>query len=119
MRPEATRRLRLLPGKGIFRHVNRLLRIMLLVLFIAPALGEIIGPIEVVCLEEHDGCCELKAACDVNCVQCACCAARAVTFQSEGPVECLDGLRTTTAAPPVATPPSAPAFDILHIPKSV
>ena len=117
--PEAIRRLRLLPEKGTFRRVNRLFRIILLVLFLAPAVGQITRPVEEVCVEEHDGCCEPKAACDVNCVQCACCAARAVTFQSEGPVECLDGLRTTTAVAPVATPPSAPAFDILHIPKSI
>ena len=99
--------------------VNQLLRVMLLVLLLSPSASQALRPVEEVCAEERDGCCEPSGACDVDCVQCACCAARAVTFQCAEPVESLDGVRTTTATAPVATPPSAPAFDILHIPKSV
>src|SRR5438093_657476 len=94
--------------------VNRLFRILLLALLLVPSVGQVLKPVQEVCAGEQD-CCGPNGLCDVNCVHCPCCGARAITFSSAAVVEDLDGPPTPTTPARAVAPPSVPPSDILPI----
>jgi hypothetical protein len=99
--------------------VNRFFRTLLLALLLGPALEQVVRAVPVVCAEEQQGCCEPGGPCDVDCMDCACCAAAAITFPGGASVECLDSPPAPAVAVHATLPPLAPPADILHVPKSV
>jgi hypothetical protein len=107
------------PPWGILAAVNRLFRILLLTLLLGSALEQVLCSAPVVCAEERQDCCEPGGPCDVDCMDCACCAATAITFPGAASVECLDSPPEPAVAVHATLPPLAPPTDILHVPKSV
>jgi len=97
--------------------VNRLLRLLLLATLLGPSTGLLFPPVEETCAEEQG--CGAGDECDVSCVQCGCCNARAITFASPSLVADLGSPPAPTTAFQVQAPPSAPPADILKVPKSV
>jgi hypothetical protein len=82
-------------------------------------MGQDFRPVQEVCTEEREDCCDPKDACDVNCVQCACCATRPNIVTAMAVAVDLPGPPALARAAYEAAPASAPPTDILHIPKSV
>jgi hypothetical protein len=108
-----------LSESGTLSPVNRLFRILLLALLLGPSIGPVVQPIQEVCAEEHQDCCEPDGVCDHTCADCACCAGSAISLSSPALAKVLNGPPVPTVAARTATPPSAPPSDILHVPKSV
>lgn len=107
------------PTWGIVSNVNRFLRTLLLALLLGSALDQVLFSAPVACAEEQRDCCEPGGPCDVDCMDCACCAATAITFPEAASVECLDSPPAPAVAVHATIPPPAPPADILHVPKSV
>jgi hypothetical protein len=99
-------------------RVNRLWRVILLVLLLGPAIGPSFLPAEDLCGEQRD-CCDQDRACDVTCVRCACCASRPISPTPAEMADALDAPPASTVILATAFPPPAPTSDILHVPKSV
>lgn len=97
--------------------VNRLIRMLCLALFLGAQSVAVVLPAASSCEEKQD-CCAPNAVCDVDCVQCACCAVRVSDVAVSLTVKPLDSppLPATMAARSAPLPP--PPGDILHVPKA-
>ena len=100
----------------MFRSLRIL--ILLLVLLVGPQLGELTLPPEPLCEETQD-CCTPNGLCDVNCVQCACCAIRTTSLTPAMTAEPLDAPSAAATSVAIVAPLPPPPADILHVPKSI
>lgn len=97
--------------------VNRLLRTLLLALFLGPQVGAVFVPSEAYCQEERDDCAP-DEGCDVDCVACACCPCRAMSCAPAASLDHFDPpVESSTLVAAIVDLPRL-SSDILHVPKS-
>lgn len=98
--------------------MNRIFRILLLVLLLGPSVGQVLRHAQEICAEAQRDCCDPKGLCQASCAECACCAVPAITLETAASTGIHDAAPLPTAVAAVVAPPLAPPSDILHIPKS-
>ena len=94
----------------------RLARIFLVTLLLGPQVAMVVLRVQPACQECRD-CCDPEGVCDVNCLQCACCASRVPTLNCSSSIELIAADSGTPAVAAVATPPQPAPRDILILTK--